>query len=536
MTTTFAPHFSDASTLLPANATYTSYSLNRSATALQDGQYGQGAYARLWAAVSYNHSVPFTTTVSPTPVATSELVYPPALYSACPDSADACIDCYKLPEDFIWGVSSSAFQIEGGLTEDGRGPAAMDVIGAIGYVGREPGEVDAEVATMSYYMYKQDIARLAAIGIPYFSFSIAWTRIVPFGVAGSPINSAGLAHYEDVIKTCLEYGVKPIVTLTHFDPPLYVQYNSTAFADSFLYYSQQVMARFGDRVQDWVTFNEPNGNFQGNYPSVPHIMMAHAKTYHWYKEELGGTGNVSIKFANNLATPLDNTNPEDVRAALRYQDFLLGVWANAIFLGQNYPEEVMNTTGLNLTALTDEEVAYINGTADIWSFDPYTAGFATSPPGGIDACASNTSHPLWPNCVVSTNVQSDGWLNGQASMTSPYIAPQYVRQQFGYVWNTFKPKGMVPRLSATNFPTDFHLTAIVVAEFGFLPYMEYSQVRENILQLLRLHPLIPSTQPIEAQRYDLERSLYYKYFLSEMLKSIYEDGVNVVGALAWTIQ
>jgi hypothetical protein len=91
----------------------------------------------------------------------------------------------------------------------------------------------------------------------------------------------------------------------------------------------------------------------------------------------------------------------------------------------------MNTAGPDLTALNDEEVAYINGTADIWSFDSYTADFVTSPPGGIDACASNTSHPLWPNCVVNTNVQSDGWLNGQASMTSPYIAPQY-----GYVWNT----------------------------------------------------------------------------------------------------
>jgi hypothetical protein len=279
MTTSFSPHFSDASTLLPANATYTSYSLNRNATALQDGEYGQGAYARLWASVSYNHSVPLTTTVSPTPVVTSELVFPPALYSVCPDSADACIDWYRLPEDFICGVSSSAFQIEGGLTEDGRGSAAMDVIGAISYVGREPGEVDAEVATMSMscYLYKQDIARLAAISIPYFSFSIAWTRIVPFGIAWSPVNQAGLDHYEDVIKACLEYGAKPMVTLTHFDPPLYVQYNSTAFAESFLYYSKQVMARFGDRVQDWVTFNEPNGNFQGDYPAVPHILMAHAK-------------------------------------------------------------------------------------------------------------------------------------------------------------------------------------------------------------------------------------------------------------------
>jgi len=441
ITTSFAPHFSEVSSLLPAGLTYTSYSLNRNATALQDGQYGQGAYARLWATVSFNHSVPFTTTVSPTPVASSELIYPPALYTACPDSADTCLDCYKLPEDFTWGVASSAFQIEGGLTEDGRGPGAFDTIGAVGYVGRAPNEADSEVANMAYYLYKQDIARLAAIGVPYFGFSMSWTRIVPFGTVGSPINQAGLDHYEDVIKTCLEYGVKPIVTLTHFDPPLGLQYNSTEFPDAFLYYAKQVMTRFGDRVQEWATLNEPNIVFQNNFPSVPHILMAHAKVYHWYKEELGGTGNITIKFSNNLGTPLDNANPDDVRAALRYQDYLLGLFANPMFLGENYPEEVTSTTGVNLTLLTDEELAYINGTSDVWSFDPYTTGFVTSPPGGIDDCAANTSHPLWPTCVVNTNVQSDGWLNGQGSFQYAYIAPQYVRQQLGYVWNVFKPKG-----------------------------------------------------------------------------------------------
>jgi beta-glucosidase/6-phospho-beta-glucosidase/beta-galactosidase len=201
------------------------------------------------------------------------------------------------------------------------------------------------------------------------------------------------------------------------------------------------MTRFGDRVQEWATLNEPNLVFLNDFPSVPKILMAHAKVYHWYKEELRGTGNITIKFANNPGTPLDNANPDDVRAALRYQDYILGAFANPIFLGENYPEEVTSTTGINLTLLTDEELTYINGTSDVWSFDPYTSGFVTSPSGGIDACASNTSHPLWPTCVVNTNVQSDGWLNGQGSYAYAYIAPQYVRQQLGYVWNVFKPKG-----------------------------------------------------------------------------------------------
>ena len=180
---------------------------------------------------------------------------------------------------------------------------------------------------------------------------------------------------------------------------------------------------------------------------------------------------------------------------------------NPIYLGKQYPEEVLNTAGTNLTALTDEELAYINGeyfrthisvpsaqpsqprsweswcthpvvnfiamvvgtaltqpytgTSDFWSFDPYTAGFATSPPNGIDACAANSSDPNWPNCVINTNVQQDGWLNGQASYAYAYIAPQYVRQQFGYVWDTFHPSG------------------ILVAEFGFNPFMEWAKVSRS---------------------------------------------------------
>ncbi|CZT20394.1 uncharacterized protein RCC_06254 [Ramularia collo-cygni] len=391
LTTTYAPPFSQASTLLPTDVTYTSYSLNRSATDVQDGTYGQGAYARLWAPVSYNTTVPFTTTVSPTPIPSSELVFPPPLYTACPDSADKCVDCYKLPKDFLWGVAGSAFQIEGGLTEAGRGPGALDTIGSL---PNPEGLPTAELADMNYWLYKQDIARLAAIGVPNYSFSISWTRIVPFGKAGSPINEEGLRHYEDVIETCLQYGIRPIVTLTHADPPLNTSYTDPDFADAFLYYAKEVMSRYSDRVSHWVTLNEPNIGFRLNYYAVPNILMAHARVYHWYKDVLKGTGLITIKFANNLAMPLDSTNPEDTRAALRYQDYILGIMANPIFLGENYPSEVLGTTGINLTALTPDELAYINGTSDFWSFDPYTAGFATSPPGGIDACAANMSDPL----------------------------------------------------------------------------------------------------------------------------------------------
>lgn len=198
---------------------------------------------------------------------------------------------------------------------------------------------------------------------------------------------------------------------------------------------------------------------------IPNILSAHARFYHWYEEELGGTGDVTLKFANNLALPLDGSNAEDVRAAARYQDWLIGILGYPIFLGQNYPEEVLNTPGVKLKALTAEELASINGTADYWAFDPYVAQYATLPSNGMDACPNNQSDPLWPICVVNTNLQQDGWLMGQASFAYAYIAPQYVRQQLGWIWNVLKPSG------------------ILIAEYGFNPFMEYAKVRP---------PLFPS--------------------------------------------
>lgn len=171
--TLFAPAYTQESTLLPANATYTTYSLASTATDSADGQYGQSAYVAMWASLNYSYtdSPAFTTTRTPTPVAKSELVYPPPL-----PVNPVVDDCLQLPDNFVWGLTGSAWQIEGALMQEGRGPSALDFIGAIGspLIGESPSpQSDSSVANQHYYLYKQDIARLAAIGIPYYHFSIA---------------------------------------------------------------------------------------------------------------------------------------------------------------------------------------------------------------------------------------------------------------------------------------------------------------------------------------------------------------------------
>lgn len=171
---------------------------------------------------------------------------------------------------------------------------------------------------------------------------------------------------------------------------------------------------------------------------------------------------------------------------------------NPMFLGQQIPATVLNTTGINITAYTPEQIALFNGTIDFFSFDPYSAQYVYAPPGGVAACAANTSDPLWPTCVVTTNVAADGWLIGQASsVTYSFIDPQYVRSQMAYVWDIFKPSG------------------VLIAEFGFPSYGD-------------------NLQTLDVQRYDLLRTSYYQAYLTKVLESINLDGVNIIGALAWS--
>ncbi|KAE8385666.1 glycoside hydrolase superfamily [Aspergillus alliaceus] len=426
--TPFAPPFSKASTLLPSGVTYTTYSYDPSATITPDGQYGQSAYAALWKGYSF----------SAIPVAKAELALPPALYNAPPDTS------LKLPADFLWGVSSSSWQIEGALQLEGRGPSVLDSIG-YALAPETADRSDANVANMHYFMYEQDIARLAAAGIPNYSFSLSWSRIVPFGVAGSPINSQGLDHYDHLINTCLTYGVTPIITLNHVDAPTAVQADLKSLPEHFLYYAKIVTTRYADPVPYWVTFNEPNIG---------------------YKYTLGGKGQITLKFANNLAMPLDTQNISHIAAAFRYQDILLGIMSNPLFLGKQYPDAAINTPGV-IEPLTNDQLKHIHGKIDFWSFDPYTAQHSSPLPQGTEACASNSSDPLWPTCVTLSN-------------------------------NTFRPSG------------------ILIAEYGFNTFLE-------------------SNRTLDAQRYDLERTLYYQDFLTETLKAIHEDGINVIWALAWSL-
>lgn len=204
-----------------------------------------------------------TTTVQATPVPSSSLIPPPPLfYSPFPTGQQypygAKNHSWSFPETFWWGVASAAYQVEGAAKDEGRGPSIWDALThRVQNFVTDNGTGD--ITDNQYYMYKIDIARIAALGVKTYSFSLSWSRILPFG--SGPVNELALAHYNDVINTCLQYNVTPRVTLYHWDLPLALQNSyggwlSEKVVADFTNYARIAFAAFGDRVDNWFTLNE----------------------------------------------------------------------------------------------------------------------------------------------------------------------------------------------------------------------------------------------------------------------------------------
>lgn len=204
-------------------------------------------------------------------------------------------------------------------------------------------------------------------------------------------------------------------------------YSVHFFADHtlgrFVNYGKVLLANFADRVPIWVTFNEPlfyAFNFQG----VDNIVHAHSQVYHFYHDELKGSGKMGIKFNDNFGVPKDPKNASHIQAANRFQEMQLGFFANPIFIGKQYPDSVLNTLP-GAKPLNDTELKYMNNTADFFGIDAYTATVVSPADEGFDACASNTSpsNSLFPYCVNQETTNIYGWNIGYGSETYVYITP-----------------------------------------------------------------------------------------------------------------
>lgn len=160
-----------------------------------------------------------------------------------------------MPDNFLWGASTSAYQVEGGWNIDGKGPSVIDA-----RTEYPEGTTDFTVASDHYHRYAEDVELFAELGLKAYRFSIAWTRIQPTGTGA--INPDGIAFYHRLIDALLERGIEPIVTMYHFDLPQALDeaggWSNPATIDAFVDYARILFTEYGAKVTYWLTINEQN--------------------------------------------------------------------------------------------------------------------------------------------------------------------------------------------------------------------------------------------------------------------------------------
>ena len=160
------------------------------------------------------------------------------------------------PDGFLWGVATSAQQIEGAVHEGGRGESIWDRFAA------RPGAIadgsNSAIACDHFHRWREDVARLRWLGVNAYRCSIAWPRVLPDGATANP---EGLDFYDALVDALLAAGIQPFVTLNHWDLPQALQdrggWASRDTVDAFVRYADVVSRRLGDRVGHWITHNEP---------------------------------------------------------------------------------------------------------------------------------------------------------------------------------------------------------------------------------------------------------------------------------------
>jgi beta-glucosidase len=215
----------------------------------------------------------------------------------------------SFPDGFVWGAATSAFQVEGSTTADGRGPSIWDTFCA------EPGRIDdgstGDPAADQYVRWEQDLDLMVALGLQAYRFSVAWPRIVPTG--SGEVNQKGVDHYRRVVDGLLDRGLHPAITLYHWDLPQPLQdaggWTVRETAERFGEYAAVMFEAFRDVDATWLTINEPKttamvgyaatehapglGNLDAGMAAVHHQLLAHGRAVQAFRE-VGGRGSIGI--------------------------------------------------------------------------------------------------------------------------------------------------------------------------------------------------------------------------------------------------
>lgn len=426
--------------------------------------------------------------------------------------------------DFLWGSATASYQVEGAFREDGRGMTVWDKF------SHTPGKVtngdNGDIADDHYHRFAEDIEMMKKMGLKSYRFSIAWSRILPSG--RGEINTKGIDHYNAVIDALVEADITPFVTLFHWDTPLALEtevggWLNPDMEEYFKAYANVCFKSFGDRVQHWLTFNEPisvaRGGYmygtnapgrcsdrtkctEGNSSTEPYIVShnmlnAHAAAVELYRSNYQSkqAGVIGITLNSDFAYPLTTDSVEDQKACQRNLEFQTAWYADPVYFG-DYPASMKELVGDRLPSFTDEQKQRLKGSQDFYGLNHYTSKYV-----------SNMENP-------PSQTDSTGWDQDQHTVVSATdLNGDLIGPQAASEWLNVVPKGIEDLLYWLN--DRYHPSAIYITENGVDVPGEAEMTKNDALN-------------------DQFRIDYYSSYLDHALAAR-KNGVPLVGYFAWSL-
>jgi len=472
----------------------------------------------------------------------------------------------RVLETFRWGVATAAYQVEGAVSEDGRGASIWDVF------SKQKGKIangdTGNVADDSYHRIKEDVALIKAMGLNSYRFSISWSRIMPSGTGA--VNAQGVAHYNRLIDELVAQNIDPIVTLYHWDLPAglenkYLGWLSPRIEKDFAAYADVCFEQFGNRVKKWITLNEPwtfcfmgyvvgafapgrcsdrsrcaegNSSTEG-YQAAHNALNAHAAAVALYrnKYQAAQKGVIGIVLNHDWGEPLTHSD-EDVAAAERRNEFAMGWFGDPVTFG-HYPHTMEQYVGQRLPVFTKAQSERLKGSYDFLGLNHYSSKYYSAQPlptllqqqqqqqqqqsspsrTNVDDFASgdqriDISDPDHQHATTTWG----GWADDQKNFESKFnLNGELIGPQAASPWLNVVPWGMynVLKWSSDRYTIGGVRPIIYVTENG-------CDVPDE------------STLPLAKALDDSFRINYYSQYLAAVERAV-NDGVDVRGYYAWSL-
>ena len=309
-------------------------------------------------------------------------------------------DLLRFPEGFLWGAATSAYQIEGSPLADGAGPSIWHRFAHT--PGKTAGGATGDVACDHYRHAERDVKVMGALGLQAYRFSVAWARVMPSG--RGPVNDRGLAFYDRLVDLLLARGIRPAVTLYHWDLPAALDdqggWLNRDVAEWFADYARVMVRALGDRVALWTTLNEPwvvsdAGYLHGVHapghadpaeaPVASHnLLRAHGAGLQAIRAEGGRQAGLVVNLEPKVPA---SSRAEDAAATRRADAYMNRQFLDAVFLGR-YPDEMAQVFGPKWPAFPEADFALIRQPLDFLGINYYTRGVTRHDPAAAPVCAA----------------------------------------------------------------------------------------------------------------------------------------------------